>query len=125
MSDLSRLGAVGVWGHLDSLSANGLTAFARRVAQLGFSALWVPETVGREPFVSLAAIAEVASDTGLHLGTSIASIYARDAVTMKTAAMALHELTGARFVLGLGVSHPHLVTKLRGHEYDRPVPAMV
>ena len=54
------------------------------------------------------------------LGTSIASIYARDAVTMKTGAMTLHELTGGRFVLGLGVSHPHLVTKLRGHEYERP-----
>ncbi len=124
MTDLAALGPLGVWGHLDSLAADDLRRFARRVADLGYAALWVPETVGREPFVSLAAVSEVAADTGLHLGTSIASIYARDAVTAKTAAMALHELTGGRFILGLGVSHPHLVTKLRGHEYDRPVPAM-
>jgi probable F420-dependent oxidoreductase len=124
VSDLARLGPVGVWGHLDSLAADDLRRFARRVAELGYSCLWVPETVGREPFVSLAAMSEVSAETGLHLGTSIASIYARDAVTTRTAAMSLHELTGGRFVLGLGVSHPHLVTKLRGHDYDRPVPAM-
>jgi probable F420-dependent oxidoreductase len=124
VSALAQLGPVGVWGHMDSLAIGELRQFARRVAELGYSALWVPETVGREPFVSLAAISDIAADTGLHLGTSIASIYARDAVTTRTAAMALHELTGGRFILGLGVSHPHLVTKLRGHEYDRPVPAM-
>jgi probable F420-dependent oxidoreductase len=124
VTDLGQLGPVGVWGHLDSLAAGDLRQFARRVADLGYAVLWVPETVGREPFVSLAAMSEVAAESGLHLGTSIASIYARDAVTTKSAAMALHELTGGRFILGLGVSHPHLVTKLRGHEYDRPVPAM-
>src|SRR3954469_8154264 len=124
MTDLARLGPVGVWGHLDSLAADELRSFAKRVAELGYGALWVPETVGREPFVSLSAMAGVAAETGLHLGTSIASIYARDAVTTRTAAMSLHELTAGRFILGLGVSHPHLVTKVRGHEYDRPVPAM-
>jgi probable F420-dependent oxidoreductase len=108
---------------MDSLGAAELREYVRRVADLGYGALWVPETVGREPFVALAAVAEAAGDR-LWLGTSIASIYARDAVTAKTAAMTLQELTGGRFVLGLGVSHPHLVTKVRGHEYEKPVSAM-
>jgi probable F420-dependent oxidoreductase len=120
---VTEMGSVGVWGHLDSLAAGELREYVRRVADLGYGALWVPETVGREPFVALAAVAEAAGDR-LWLGTSIASIYARDAVTAKTAAMTLHELTGGRFVLGLGVSHPHLVTKVRGHEYEKPVSAM-
>ena len=38
--------------------------------------------------------------------------------------MTLHELTGGRFVLGLGVSHPHLAQKLRGHVYDKPLTRM-
>jgi probable F420-dependent oxidoreductase len=124
MSALVGLGRVGVWGHLDSLDSAALPRFAERVAQLGYAALWVPETVGREPFVALASISRIATESGLSLGTGIASIYARDAVTARTAAMALHEMTGGRFILGLGVSHPHLVTRLRGHEYERPVPAM-
>jgi probable F420-dependent oxidoreductase len=117
-----QLGPVGVWGHLDSLSTAELRTYVARVAELGYGALWVPETVGREPFVSLALAAPTAD--GLWLGTSIASIYARDAETAKTAAMTLHEATGGRFVLGLGVSHPHLVTKLRGHDYGPPVTRM-
>ena len=121
---LGGLGRVGVWGHLDSLSAAALRDYARRVRELGYAALWVPETVGREPFVALAAVSEIAAREGLWLGTSIANVYARDAVTTKLAAMALHELTLGRFVLGLGVSHPHLVTKVRGHEYAKPVTTM-
>ena len=45
-------------------------------------------------------------------------------MTAKLAAMTLHELSGGRFVLGVGVSHPHLVTRLRGHEYQKPVTTM-
>lgn len=123
MSEAAAIGRVGVWGHLDSLPAAGLRSYVARVAELGPGALWVPETVGREPFALLAWVAEAAGDR-MWLGTSIAAIYSRDAVTMKTGAMTLHELTGGRFVLGLGVSHPHLVTKVRGHEYGRPVSAM-
>jgi probable F420-dependent oxidoreductase len=37
------------------------------------------------------------------------------------AAMTLAEATRGRFVLGLGVSHPHLAAKLRGHEYQKPL----
>jgi probable F420-dependent oxidoreductase len=123
MSEASSLGRVGVWGHLDSLPAAQLRDYAARVAELGLGALWVPETVGREPFSLLAAVAEAAG-LRMWLGTSIAAIYSRDAVTMKTGAMTLHELTGGRFVLGLGVSHPHLVAKVRGHAYGRPIGAM-
>lgn len=118
----SLVGRVGVWGHLDSLRMGDLRSYGRRVEELGFGALWVPETVGREPFALLALLA--GGTSRLVLGTSIASIYARDAVTTRAAAMTLHEATGGRFILGLGVSHPHLVTKVRGHEYAAPVTAM-
>lgn len=117
-----ELGRVGVWGHLDSLSADDARAYARRVAELGYGGLWVPETVGRDPFALLALIA--ADRPNLVLGTSIASMWARDAQTTRMAAMTLAEATGNRFVLGLGVSHPHLAEKLRGHRFDRPLSRM-
>ena len=37
------------------------------------------------------------------------------------AALTLAEASGNRFVLGLGVSHPHLAGKLRGHAYEKPL----
>ncbi len=116
------LGRLGVWGHLDTLSIEDAREYARRADELGYGTLWVPETVGREPFVLLASIAE--ATTTMKLGTSIASIWARDALTTRMAAMTLHETTAGRFVLGLGVSHPHLAEKLRGHHYDKPLTRM-
>jgi probable F420-dependent oxidoreductase len=116
------LGRLGVWGHLDSLDADGARAYARRVDGLGYGTLWVAETVGREPFTLLGMLA--AETQGLNLGTSIVSIWGHDAQTTRMAAMTLQEATGGRFVLGLGVSHPHLAEKLRGHTFDRPVTRM-
>ena len=120
MTDLAAaLGPVGVWGHLDTLPAAGLRRYVATVAKLGYGALWVPETVGREPFALLGAVAEQAGP--MWLGTSIASIWARDPMASRMAAMTLHELTGGRFVLGLGVSHAHLAQRLRGHVYEKPL----
>jgi probable F420-dependent oxidoreductase len=116
------LGQVGVWAHLDTLTAAGLHAFARRVEALGYGTLWVPETVGREPFALLGAISTTTST--IRLGTSIASIWARDAQTARMAALTVQEASGGRFTLGLGVSHPHLAERLRGHHYEKPLTRM-
>jgi probable F420-dependent oxidoreductase len=116
------LGRLGVWGHLDSLSVDDARAYARRVEELGYGALWVPETVGREPFTFLGLLA--GSTSTLTLGTSIVSIWGHDAQATRMAAMTLAEATDGRFVLGLGVSHPHLAEKLRGHKFDRPLSRM-
>jgi probable F420-dependent oxidoreductase len=117
-----ELGRLGVWGHLDSLAADEVRAYARRAEALGFGTLWVPETVGREPFALLAMLAGETSS--LLLGTSIVSIWGHDAQTTRMAALTLQEATHGRFVLGLGVSHPHLAQRLRGHAFERPLTRM-
>jgi probable F420-dependent oxidoreductase len=122
MTDRLDLGRLGAWGHLDSLPIQEARGYARRVDELGFGTLWVPETVGREPFALLGLLAGETSE--VRLGTSIVSIWGHDAQTTRMAALTLHEATGGRFVLGLGVSHPHLAERLRGHEFDRPLTRM-
>src|SRR5688572_27130658 len=96
MSD-SRLGRIGAWGHLDSLDIEGARAYARRVDELGYAALWVPETAAREPFALLAALA--GETRRLVLGTSIVNIWGRDAQASRMGAMTLAEATGGRFAL--------------------------
>jgi probable F420-dependent oxidoreductase len=117
-----ELGRLGVWGHLDSLSAEDVRAYVRRAEELGYGTLWVPETVGREPFALLGMLAGETSS--LLLGTSIVSIWGHDAQTTRMAALTLGEATAGRFVLGLGVSHPHLAQRLRGHTFERPLTRM-
>jgi probable F420-dependent oxidoreductase len=116
------LGTVGVWGHLDTLAVADARAYARRVEELGYGTLWVPETVGREPFALLGMLAGETSR--LVLGTSIVGIWGHDPQTTRMASLTLAEGTDGRFVLGLGVSHPHLAEKLRGHRFDRPLTRM-
>ena len=117
-----ELGRLGVWGHLDSLNADEVRAYARRADELGFGTLWVPETVGREPFALLGML--TGETSSLLLGTSIVSIWGHDAQTTRMAALTLQEATAGRFVLGLGVSHPHLAQRLRGHDFDKPLTRM-
>jgi probable F420-dependent oxidoreductase len=117
-----ELGRLGVWTFLDLMSAAETVEFARRIETLGYSALWIPEAVGRDPFAFLGYLA--ARTERLVLATGIANIYARDPMAMRAIQKTLAELSGGRFLLGLGVSHEHLVTGLRHHEYKPPVAAM-
>jgi probable F420-dependent oxidoreductase len=117
-----KLGRLGVWTFLDTTPAAASVQFARRIEALGYAALWIPEAVGRDPFAFLAYL--VAHTDRLVLATGIANIYARDPMAMRALQKTMAELSGGRFVLGLGVSHEHLVSGLRQHEYKKPVAAM-
>ena len=118
----ARLGKLGVWTFLDSLSGREAADFAAQVESWGYGALWIPETVGRDPFVTLTHLAGHTSE--LVLATGIASLYARDAVTMRACRESVAELSGGRLLLGLGVSHSHMVEGLRQQDYGKPLSTM-
>lgn len=122
VADRLDLGRLGAWAHLDTLSIDEARRFAQRTDELGYGTLWVPETVGRDPMVLLGLLA--GSTNLIKLGTGIVSIWGRDAETMRMSALTLQEATLGRLVLGLGVSHPHLAQKLRGHDFDKPLTRM-
>jgi probable F420-dependent oxidoreductase len=119
---VTDIGKLGVWTWLDAMSYGDAGDFAAEIEQLGYSALWIPEAVGRDPFVLLAVLA--GKTQSLYLATGIANIYARDAMAMNAARRSMDELTGGRLVLGLGVSHTEMVSTMRQHEYGKPVATM-
>jgi probable F420-dependent oxidoreductase len=112
------IGKHGLWFFLDGMTAPETAEFARKVEKCGYSALWLPEAVGREPFAHSGYLA--AKTDSLIFATGIANIWARDPITMSAAANTVGELSNGRFVLGIGVSHKPLVLNLRGHSYDKP-----
>ncbi len=116
------LGKLGVWTWLDMLPAGKAAEFAAQVEAWGYSALWTPEAVGRDPFALITWLA--AHTKKLVFATGIANIYARDPMSMRAIQHSVGELTGGRLVLGLGVSHVPLVVNVRGHEYGKPVATM-
>ncbi len=116
------LGRLGVWTWLDAMAATQAGEFANQLEAWGYSALWVPEAVGRDPFSLIGYLGGQTEQ--LVLATGIANIYARDPMAMRAIQQTLAELTCGRFILGIGVSHSHLVSKVRGHEYKKPVSTM-
>jgi len=117
-----ELGKLGVWYFLDGMPATVAAETAQRIEALGYSALWIPETVGRDPFVHAAWL--LANTTSLILATGIANIYHREPGVMLAAQNTLAEQSGNRFLLGMGVSHKPLVEGVRGLEYGPPVATM-
>jgi len=118
------LGRVGIWyGGIDALATPDAQRAAQVVEELGFGALWVAEAVGRDPFVSSSIL--LGATSTLALATGIANIYARDAMTMVAGQKTLAEAFPNRFLLGLGVSHGHLVAGVRKHDYSKPYSYMV
>ena len=118
------LGRVGIWyGSIDALPTPEAQRAAQLVEELGFGSLWVAEAVGRDPFVSSAVL--LSATTNLKLATGIANIYARDPMTMVAGQKTLAEAFPGRFLLGMGVSHGHLVAGVRKHDYSKPYSYMV
>jgi probable F420-dependent oxidoreductase len=117
-----QLGRLGIWYPVDRLAAPALRDFVQLVERLGYDVLWYPESRGYES-LSVAGFM-LAATKKLKIGSSIASIYARDAFTAQRGLVTLSSLYDGRFILGLGVSHLPMVEGIRGHVYAKPVPAM-
>ena len=117
-----ELGRLGVWYFTDGMSATDAADTVQRIEKLGYSALWIPETVGRNPFVHASWL--LANTETLILATGIANVYHREPGVTLAAQNTLAEQSEDRFLLGLGVSHKPLVEGLRGLEYGPPVATM-
>ena len=117
-----NLGKLGVWYFTDLMSANKAAEAAQRIEALGYSALWIPEAVGRNPFAHAAWL--LAKTQKLIVATGIASIYHREPGVTMAGQKTLAEQSNNRFLLGLGVSHKPMVEGVRGLEYGKPVETM-
>lgn len=118
--DLPR---AGVWtGQLELVPASQSQEFAAELESLGYGAVWIPEVAGRDVMLHLGLL--LSATTKMVGATGIASIYARDPVTMTGGLQGLTEAFPDRVLLGLGVSHHTLVEGLRGHDYGRPLATM-
>ncbi|HUN45175.1 MAG TPA: TIGR03620 family F420-dependent LLM class oxidoreductase [Stellaceae bacterium] len=117
-----QLGRLGVWYSMDKLTGPQIPPFLAAIERHNYDILWYPESRGFES-MSLAGFM-LGNSKKLKIGSSIASIYARDAFTSRRGMISLNALYGDRFILGLGVSHVPMVEGVRGHSYAKPVPAM-
>lgn len=85
---------------------------AREAERRGFAGVYVPSFFDGLGFCEALAL----STTTLRIGTAIANIYTRHPSEYAATAALIHELSGGRFLFGIGVSHGPV------HEFLRVTP---
>lgn len=94
-------------------------ALIKQAEALGFDSVWVSEAYGSDAVSPAAWI--LAQTTTIRVGTSIMQIPARTPAMTAMTAMTLNQLSGGRFILGLGASGPQVVEGWHGVPYRKPV----
>ncbi len=84
----------------------------------GFDAFWKGEANSPDPFTVLTALAM--GTRTLKLGTAIAHIHARSAVTLGVQAATLQDISEGRFLLGVGVAN-ETIAGWHDAEFGRPL----
>jgi probable F420-dependent oxidoreductase len=96
-----------------------LGALARRVEDAGYDGLWSAESTHYDGFTPLAVAAE--HTERVRLVTGIVNVFTRGPALLAQTAAALADVSGGRFVLGLGASSNVIVERWNGVPFDRPL----
>ncbi|HEX9364343.1 MAG TPA: LLM class flavin-dependent oxidoreductase, partial [Candidatus Dormibacteraeota bacterium] len=98
-------------------------ARAKAAERLGFESVWTTQMPdARDAALVLAAYAH--NTQRVKLGTGVLPIYTRHPTAMVQMAASLDELSGGRFILGIGISHKVTVEGMWGLRLENPVEAM-
>src|SRR6266511_3422103 len=92
---------------------------AVRAESLGYTDVWTAEVGAVDAFAPLAAVA--VRTERVRLGTGLIPVYTRPPALVAMSAAAIQELSGGRFVLGIGASSPAIVGGWMGMPFTDPV----
>ena len=91
----------------------------REAERLGFHSVWTAEAYGSDAVTPLAWIGGQTSR--IRLGSAIMQMAARTPALTASTATSLDQLSGGRFLLGLGVSGPQVVEGWHGQPFGKPL----
>jgi len=100
------------------LPLDAIPELARLAESHGFGCAWGGEANNKDPTVMLSAIAAVTSR--MKIGSAVYHILGRTPATLALQAVGLDELSGGRFLLGLGSSNP-TIARWHGLTLDHPL----
>lgn len=106
---------VGYWGGGSGTDLD----FIHEAEHLGYSSVWVAESWGSDAVTVLSWIA--ARTETINVGAGILQMPARTPAMTAMTAVTLNELSGGRFLLGLGLSGPQVVEGWHGVPYGKPL----
>src|SRR3954463_3147932 len=96
-----------------------LIELAREAERLGYDSAWAAEAGGTDAGTVLAWLG--ATTSTIKLGSAILQIPGRTPANCAMTAMTLDQLSGGRFLLGLGTSGPQVVEGWHGEAWGKPL----
>jgi len=121
MSDRLPLGlALNLWDRMTTW-AEALD-IVRLADEIGYDVVVIPESFGRDGFTLCDRM--LAATTRIQVCLGIANVFSRSPAVLAATAATLDELSGGRFVLGLGSSTRNLVEGWHGVPFGRPLTRM-
>lgn len=96
-----------------------LVALAHEAERLGYDSAWAAEAWGTDAVTVLAWIA--ATTERIKVGSAVMQIPGRTPANTAMTAMTLDQMSGGRFLLGLGVSGPQVVEGWHGQPWGKPL----
>jgi F420-dependent oxidoreductase-like protein len=94
-------------------------AFVQAADRLGYDTVWIAEAYGWDAFTVLTEIA--CNTQRIKLGTGIVNVFSRSPALIAQSAASLDNISGGRFVLGLGTSGHQVVEGWHGVQFERGV----
>ena len=91
----------------------------KHAEKLGFDSVWTAEAWGGDAVTS--ATWMLANTKKINVGTAIMQMPARTPAMAAMTAMSLAELSGGRFIAGLGASGPQVIEGWHGVPYGKPI----
>ena len=107
----------GYWGL--GITGEEQLGMAREADSLGYDTIWAAEAYGSDAATVLAWIA--ANTSSIRIASGIFQMPARTPTMTAMTAATLDNISGGRFVLGLGISGPQVVEGWHGQPFDRPL----
>jgi F420-dependent oxidoreductase-like protein len=92
---------------------------AQLADDLGYDSFWIPEAWGYEVFSLLAEVA--VSTKRIKLGTGIVNVFSRTPALIAMSAATLDEMSGGRFILGIGTSGAKVIEGFHGRPFTKPL----
>jgi 5,10-methylenetetrahydromethanopterin reductase len=105
---------------LGSLNSDSVDALVAQYRDDGFARVWVPQMPDQPDLLTTLAVAFREVD-GIEIGSGVVPIQNGHPMLLAQRALTLSQLSGGRFILGIGMTHQAVTEAMWGIPYDKPV----
>lgn len=98
---------------------SALARLTRRAEDAGYQRVWILESTDREAFSQAALLA--LSSSHITVGTNIVSFFSHTPTLLAMGALSISEISGGRFILGMGPGGTEIIRDGHGIPFERPL----